>query len=209
MPGAAARLSTVGSSRAGGRRGPPAGARRGTAGEGDMTTGTEDARGAGGGQPRRRFLTGALAAGAMVPLVGWGRPGCAPRPPTPPAGLPDGLFALGVASGDPLHDAVVIWTRLAPAPLEGGGMPAVDVPVRWEVAADEGFRHDVRRGDAVPSPQWAHSVHVDVRHLRPGAWYFYRFIVGDQVSTVGRTRTAPSPGHRRDPLRFLFGSCQN
>jgi alkaline phosphatase D len=157
---------------------------------------------------RRTFLTGALAAGATIPLVGWGRPGCAPQPP-PPAGLPDGLFALGVASGDPLPHAVVLWTRLAPAPLEGGGMPAVDVPVRWEVASDERFRRDVRRGDVVASPQWAHSVHVDVGDLRPGAWYHYRFNVGDQVSPVGRTRTAPARGHRRDPLRFLFASCQN
>src|ERR687893_1245953 len=139
MPGAAARLSTIGSPRTGGRRGPPAGAPRGTAGEGDMTTGNEDVPVDGAGPTRRRFLTGALAAGAVVPLVGWGRPGCAPRPPTPPDGLPDGLFALGVASGDPLPDAVVIWTRLAPAPLEGGGMPADRAPGRSEGAPRRGF----------------------------------------------------------------------
>lgn len=181
-----------------GRDGAPGGAPRAPAGPG-----------AGASTSRRRFLTGAVALGATVPLVGWGRPGCRPTPPPPPVALPAGVFSLGVASGDPLPTAVVIWTRLAPAPLEGGGMPEVDVPVRWEVAADEQFRHVVRRGDVVASPQWAHSVHVDVRHLRPGAWYHYRFIVGDQVSPVGRTRTAPAPGHRRDPLRFLFGSCQN
>src|SRR5690606_41128235 len=78
---------------------------------------------------RRRFLTGALALGATLPIVGWGRPGCH-RPPQPPARLPDGLFRLGVASGDPLPHRVVLWTRLAPAPLEGGRMPAVAVPVR-------------------------------------------------------------------------------
>src|SRR5512145_998333 len=76
---------------------------------------------------RRTFLTGSLAAGATLPLVGWGRPGKPPASPRPPAGLTDDLFSLGVASGDPLPRAVVIWTRLAPAPLEGGGMPAVDV----------------------------------------------------------------------------------
>ncbi len=161
---------------------------------------------------RRRFLTGALAAGAALPLAGWGppgrRPGVPPVPPPPP-GLPSGLFSLGVASGDPLSHAVVIWTRLAPAPIAGGGMPAVDVPVRWELSSDEGFRGNVKRGDIVASPRWAHSVHVDVSGLRPGAWYWYRFIVGDEVSAVGRTRTAPAPGHKRDPLRFLFGSCQN
>jgi alkaline phosphatase D len=158
---------------------------------------------------RRTFLTGALAAGATLPLVGWGRPGCAPHPPAPPVALPDGLFALGVASGDPLPHAVVLWTRLAPDPLGGGGMPDVDVPVRWELSSDERFRRDVKRGDVVASPRWGHSVHVDVGRLRPAAWYHYRFIVGDQVSPVGRTRTAPARGHHRDPLRFLFGSCQN
>jgi alkaline phosphatase D len=157
---------------------------------------------------RRRFLAGALAAGATVPLVGWGRPGCA-APPPPPADLPDGLFALGVASGDPLPHAVVLWTRLAPVPLQGGGMPDVDVPVRWELSGDEHFGRGVRRGDVVASPGWGHAVHVDVRGLRPGSWYFYRFIVGDQVSPVGRTRTAPAAGHDRDPLRFLFASCQD
>jgi alkaline phosphatase D len=161
---------------------------------------------------RRRFLTAGLAAGATVQLLGWGAPARGSRVapvPQPPPGLPDGLFALGVASGDPLPNAVVIWTRLAPAPLEGGGMPTVDVPVRWELASDEAFSRDVKRGDVVASAQHAHSVHVDVTGLRPGAWYWYRFIVGDEVSPVGRTRTAPAPGHRHDRLRFLFGSCQN
>jgi alkaline phosphatase D len=154
---------------------------------------------------RRTFLTGALAAGAAIPLMGFGPPACGPKPP---AQLPGGLFALGVASGDPLPNAVVIWTRLAPAPLAGGGMPAVDVEVRWEVAGDDRFRRIVRTGNAVASPAFAHSVHVDVTRLHPGTWYWYRFMVGDQVSAVGRTRTAPARGSR-DPMRFLFGSCQN
>jgi alkaline phosphatase D len=163
---------------------------------------------------RRTFLTGALAAGATLPLAGWGQLACGPapaprRPPQPPADLPDGLFALGVASGDPLSQAVVLWTRLAPSPLSGGGMPAVDVPVRWEVATDEGFRHVVRWGDALAEARFAHAVHADVRGLRPGSWYHYRFAVGDQVSPVGRTRTAPAPGTTGGRLRFLFGSCQN
>ncbi len=142
-----------------------------------------------------------------MPLVGWGKPRCA-RPPEPVPDLPEGLFSLGVASGDPVHDGVVLWTRLAPAPLAGGGMLAVDVPVRWQVATDERFRRVVRKGTATASPKWAHSVHVDVKGLRPDAWYHYRFIVNDQVSAVGRTRTTPARG-RGDHLRFLFASCQN
>ena len=104
---------------------------------------------------RRRFLAGALAVGATIPLAGWGPPGCSPHVPPvppPPPGLPSGLFRLGVASGDPLFNSVVIWTRLAPVPLQGGGMPAVDVPVRWELSSDERFRGFVRRGDVVASP---------------------------------------------------------
>ncbi|HKY67439.1 MAG TPA: alkaline phosphatase D family protein [Acidimicrobiales bacterium] len=162
------------------------------------------------GRPsRRRFLTGALAAGAAVPILGaWGPASCRPTLPPLPPDLPDDLFALGVASGDPLPNAVVLWTRLAPAPLDGGGMPGAPVPVRWEVSEHESFRSG-RRGDTVADARWAHSVHVDVTGLRPGTWYFYRFIVGDQVSPVGRTRTAPAAGVAADRLRFLFASCQN
>src|SRR5690606_9828770 len=101
---------------------------------------------------RRRFLTGALALGATLPIVGWGRPGCH-RPPQPPARLPDGRFRLGVASGDPLPHRAVLWTRLAPAPLGGRGMPAVDVPVRWAGAHDDAFRPAVRSGTAVAPPR--------------------------------------------------------
>jgi alkaline phosphatase D len=162
----------------------------------------------GGGVSRRRFIAGAGGALLALPLVGAGRAGGG-RPPRSVPNLPGGLFSLGVASGDPIPGGVVLWTRLAPEPLAGGGMSEVgDVPVRWEVASDENFRRVVRAGSAMASPAWAHSVHVDVRHLRHDAWYFYRFRVADQVSPVGRTRTAPSRG-RGDHLRFLFASCQN
>jgi alkaline phosphatase D len=166
------------------------------------------------GVSRRRFLTGAGGALLALPLVGAARPGTAARPSAagrpgrPGPSLPTGLFSLGVASGDPIPGGVVLWTRLAPEPLAGGGMPPVEVPVRWEVAGDEDFRRVVRAGWATASPGLGHSVHVDVRHLRPDAWYFYRFRAGDQVSPVGRTRTAPPRG-RGDRLRFLFASCQN
>ena len=81
------------------------------------------------------------------------------------------LYPLGVASGDPLPDGVVLWTRLAPDPLaeDGlGGMPPRPVRVRWEVAEDDGFRRVVRRGDVVALPALAHAVHPEVRGLRPG-----------------------------------------
>jgi alkaline phosphatase D len=160
---------------------------------------------------RRRFLTGAGALLA-VPLLGAAGPlrGPAGRgfASGPGPALPPGLFSLGVASGDPEHNRVLLWTRLAPEPLAGGGMPDVDVPVHWEISADDSFRRIVRRGTAVATPGHAHSVHVDVVGLRPDAWYHYRFLAGDEVSPVGRARTAPPPG-RGDHLRFLFASCQN
>jgi alkaline phosphatase D len=123
----------------------------------------------------------------------------------------DDPFSLGVASGDPLPDGVVIWTRLAPDPLADdgrGGMPDRKVPVRWEVATDEGFRKVVRRGLAFAAPQLAHSVHVEVEGLDPAREYYYRFKAGQEISPLGRTKTSPSPGAKVDKLRFAFASCQ-
>ncbi|MBG0828733.1 alkaline phosphatase D family protein [Planomonospora sp. ID67723] len=125
-------------------------------------------------------------------------------------------FTLGVASGEPLPDSVIIWTRLAPEPLgrdprRPGGMPGLVVPVRWQVAEDEGFRRIVRQGTAQADRRWAHSVHVKVDGLRPGGDYFYRFSVGAPfaatTSPAGRTRTAPAAG-AATPVRFAFVSCQ-
>src|SRR5215216_1046908 len=77
-------------------------------------------------------------------------------------------FSLGVASGDPLPDGVVLWTRLAPDPMAGGGgMPRTSVEVMWEVARDDRFQVVVRNGTAVARPELAHSVHVDVSGLEP------------------------------------------
>jgi alkaline phosphatase D len=118
-------------------------------------------------------------------------------------------FSLGVASGDPLPDAVVIWTRLAPDPLSGGGMPLVNVPVRWQVALDENMRQVVRRGTVLATPELAHSVHVDVCGLDPNRWYWYQFQTGKEVSPVGRTRTAPAFYSSISQLNFAFVSCQD
>ena len=117
-------------------------------------------------------------------------------------------FALGVASGDPHPDGAVLWTRLAPEPLQGGGMPNRAIPVRWEVAHDEGFRRIAAAGETLARPELAHAVHVEVTRLRPAREYFYRFKSGREESPVGRTRTAPGPGTRRQ-LRFAFASCQH
>ncbi|MGH9632868.1 MAG: alkaline phosphatase D family protein, partial [Bryobacteraceae bacterium] len=118
-------------------------------------------------------------------------------------------FTLGVASGDPAADGVVLWTRLAPAPLTGGGMPPQRVEVEWQVATDERMDHVVKRGSANASPDLAHSVHVEVSGLEPARWYWYRFKTGPHTSTIGRTRTAPDPRKGLDKLSFAFASCQH
>ncbi|RYE83141.1 MAG: alkaline phosphatase, partial [Myxococcales bacterium] len=83
-------------------------------------------------------------------------------------------FALGVASGDPTPTGVVLWTRLAPDPLHGGGMEPRAVGVRWQIASDPGMKRIVRQGRAQASPELAHSVHVEVEGLQPAHTYWYQ-----------------------------------
>ena len=118
-------------------------------------------------------------------------------------------FTLGVASGDPLPDGVVLWTRLAPEPLDGGGMPMVRIDVDWELSADNRFTKILQRGSEVARPELGHSVHVEVSGLEASREYWYRFRAGDEVSPTGRTRTAPAPGNRTDPLRFAVCGCSH
>jgi alkaline phosphatase D len=139
-----------------------------------------------------------------------GAPETAADLPPVPQSLPAEVFALGVASGDPLPDSVILWTRLVNDPLaDGGGVPDQPLPVRWEVAADDGFEDVVASGDAVAEPALAHAVHVDASGLEPASWYWYRFSVGSMTSPVGRTRTAPARGDDPRRLRFAFASCQD
>lgn len=119
-------------------------------------------------------------------------------------------FTLGVASGYPEPNGIVLWTRLAPQPFApGGGVPAAAVDVAWEVAADERFRSVVRRGTASATPEWAHSVRVEVAGLRPGRNYWYRFTSGGQQSPVGRTRTAAAPHTTPGRFTLAVASCQH
>lgn len=118
-------------------------------------------------------------------------------------------FTLGIASGDPLPDGVVLWTRLAPDQFNGGGMPPNPFPVQWEVASDSNMQHVVQRGTVLALPELAHSVHVEVVGLEPDRWYWYRFKAGPESSPIGRTRTAPALGTPHGQFRFAFASCQN
>jgi alkaline phosphatase D len=115
-------------------------------------------------------------------------------------------FTLGIASGYPETDAVVLWTRLAPEPLApGGGMPAGPMPVAWEVAADDSFARVVREGTTYATSDWAHSVHVEVTGLEPGRDYWYRFTSGGARSPVGHARTIAVQATR---LRLAVACCQ-
>ena len=120
-------------------------------------------------------------------------------------------FSLGVAAGDPLPDGFVIWTRLAPRPLdEHGGMPMRPFAVRWEVAEDEGFSRIARAGEAIARPELGHSVHVEVGGLRPRRPYWYRFqIEGDDASPVGMARTAPAVDDSPERVRLAVAGCQH
>ncbi len=153
---------------------------------------------------RRKFLLGASAMAIFTGLGPIGALSAAPRFVRDP-------FALGVASGDPLADGCVLWTRLAPEPLaEHAGMPMLAVPVRWEVAEDERFDRIVRQGEALARPELGHSVHVEVGGLRPHRRYWYRFHAGsDATSPTGTVRTAPAPGARVDRLRIGVAGCQH
>jgi alkaline phosphatase D len=153
---------------------------------------------------RRTFLAGSVsfAAAALLSTRACGAITGAPKFSAYP-------FSLGVASGDPTPDGVVLWTRLAPRPLEnGGGMPAEPIEVSWLIAEDESMGRVVRQGKATATPAWAHAVHVEVDGLRPDRWYWYQFKVGSEVSPKGRTRTMPPPEASPERLRFAFASCQ-
>src|SRR5262245_30390833 len=92
------------------------------------------------------------------------------------APLADDPFTLGIASGDPTPNSVMLWTRIAPKPLEpDGGYTGPRLSVRWEVADDEQFSKIVKSGTATAAPELGNSLHVDVDGLEPDRWYFYRF----------------------------------
>ncbi|VWX61960.1 Alkaline phosphatase [Burkholderiales bacterium 8X] len=159
-------------------------------------------------EARRTLLRASLAAASLgFPLLRLGAQ-------TPSSADP---FALGVASGYPREDGVVLWTRLLAAPLradsagEPQGLGSRNIEVKWEVATDERFRLVSASGRVQALAAEAHSVHVDVRGLQPGRDHWYRFEAGGERSPVGRTRTAPSSAsaQRGAPaINMAFAACQ-
>ena len=146
---------------------------------------------------RRRFLLSTAGLIATTPLAGsWAsKSGAHP-------------FSLGVASGCPREDRVTLWTRVAPAPLEGGGATKTDLKLRCRVCLDPGLRHSVIDRVVTAPAEDAHSVHFTASGLKPYTEYFYQFYLGEDASPIGRTLTAPA---RSDdlPLRLAFASCQH
>ncbi|MFC5520203.1 alkaline phosphatase D family protein [Polaromonas jejuensis] len=138
-------------------------------------------------------LAAASAASLWLPRRAWSQAPFSRHP-----------FTLGVASGSPTQDSVLLWTRLMSPSLQGQA-----VTVRWEVAHDEQFKRIVQSGQAQALAELAHSVHVEVQGLAPDRWYFYRFMAGDAVSAIGRTRTFPAPDAVVARMRLAYASCQN
>ncbi len=150
---------------------------------------------------RRDFLQGTAglavaAAGGLACGASRSRVGLDAAPGSGPP------FLHGVASGDPLADRVILWTRVTPPP---GGEGPLDV--RWELASDPGMRSVVARGRSLARPEADYVTKVDAAPLEPGLSYYYRFDVLGEASAVGRTRTLPA-GHV-DRLRFGVCSCAN
>ncbi|HEX2013290.1 MAG TPA: alkaline phosphatase D family protein [Roseateles sp.] len=148
------------------------------------------------GEPSRRdFVRGslALAAGALV-----GLPGCGGGDDDVPV-----RFAQGVASGDPLADRMILWTRV----VAEDATDLRDIPLRWEVAGDAGFAGIVAGGTARASAASDFCVKVDATGLRPGQRYWYRFVAYGRSSPVGRAKTLPDANVGQVKLAVL--SCSN
>ncbi|MFC6633996.1 alkaline phosphatase D family protein [Microbulbifer taiwanensis] len=147
---------------------------------------------------RRNFIKAALATfgGVLVstPLQAMTRPE-----------LPSEVtFEHGVASGDPLQDAVILWTRATPAE---GDKPAAPVKVTWELARDRQFADVLRRGSAETDLARDYTIKIDVQGLEPGTSYFYRFVGASEQSPVGRTKTLPAGGVEQ--VKLAVFSCSN
>ena len=143
---------------------------------------------------RRAFLHTTAAAAAAWPLTvrGW---------QTPP-GAQSGLFRHGVASGDPLTDRVILWTRVTPPAGHNDSKP---LEVRWRVASDEKMSNIVARGTAQAAAERDFTVKVDAGNLKPGATCYYAFDSGGEQSSIGRTKTLPDRGAQR--LRLGQVTC--
>jgi alkaline phosphatase D len=130
-------------------------------------------------------------------------------PPTTVPTVTSDPFTLGVASGDPLADSVILWTRLLPAEPLAEERSDVDIEVAWQVAADAEMSDIVASGIGTAVAALGHSVHVDATGLAPDTDYYYRFMLDGFETTPARTHTFASTGTTPERFRFAFSSCQN
>ncbi|MCH0562802.1 MULTISPECIES: alkaline phosphatase [unclassified Streptomyces] len=153
--------------------------------------------------PRRRTVVKAAAATAVL---------AAPLATALPARAAEGgpAFLHGVASGDPLPDGILLWTRVTPTPeATPGSGTGPDTGVEWTVARDRAMTHVVARGSVTATAASDHTVKADVRGLAPATDYWFRFSAGGTDSPVARTRTAPAADASVSNLRFGVVSCSN
>ncbi|MEM8949230.1 MAG: alkaline phosphatase D family protein [Pseudomonadota bacterium] len=148
---------------------------------------------------RRRLLKG-LGGSALLTTGAASLAACA----SGPLRFDRHVFGLGIASGEPAPDGVVLWTKVTAPP----SLDRHAIPLRWEVAHDEFMIKTVQSGEALARPELGHAVHVELTGLDPDRVYFYRFYAGGEASMVGRTKTAPLENARVDHLRFAVCGCQ-
>lgn len=156
---------------------------------------------------QRRDLNRLALAWALSAWAGLGPANASARRPAGPAWQAD-PFALGVASGQPRPDSVVLWTRLVFAEADAAWQTLPQTVV-CEVFADEALRQPVRQWQVDTDGRRGHSVHVVATGLQPGRPYWYRFVCGSASSPVGRTRTSPAADARVQLLRIGQASCQH
>ena len=152
---------------------------------------------------QRRQILGLAAASAAsaalvaLPKISWGR-----------LSWPTDPFTLGVASGSPTSQSMVLWTRLGRGALAQAGQTLAHVPVTWQLAEDPQFTQIVQQGSLTAVPELGHSLHAEVTGLLPARTYFYRFLTGNASSPTGQTRTFPAPNQPASRLRLAYASCQ-
>ncbi|WP_338676149.1 alkaline phosphatase D family protein [Streptomyces sp. SCSIO 30461] len=158
--------------------------------------------------PSRRTVVKAAATAVTTAAVA--APALAAASTAHADGTQGTAFLHGVASGDPLSDGVLLWTRVTPSPdaVPGSGKgPATEVS--WEVAEDRDFTRIAAGGRTTATAASDHTVKVDVRGLRASTAYYFRFSSGGAVSATGRTRTAPAVDANASGVRFGVVSCAN
>ena len=155
----------------------------------------------------RRLLLSAASRLGMVLSMG-ALPALAHSAARNLSNLAEDPFTLGVASGDPTADSVVLWTRLSKEVLSATGAQDAVLAVQWELASNENFSPVLRRGSIAATPALGHSAHAEVRGLNPASDYYFRWHIGNVTSPVGRTRTAAAADAGNTEFRFAFASCQ-